>query len=1002
MKRKDAPALVVAIVLFPLVTIQAARAADANPPAASLQQGGTITGSVSNTATGNLLEGARVEVPALGLTAFTDNTGRFVLTRLPAGVHEVVVSYIGLDPSRTQVSVATGQRTVRDFELTTGIYQLDAFKVMGEREGDALAITAQRNADNVKNIVATDSFGNLPNMSAGEVVMRLPGVAGSPSEEGHFSGFNIRGMDRALNTVTVDGGLIASIGTNRAFELQSITGTMFEQLELIKGHTPDKGADSLGGTINMKTRSPLNMKEKRRLTYTASVRVAPSFFEQIPLREQHRAHPLISLGYQEVFNVFGGERNLGIALNVFYHENAVGSYRITHQYQNTLTDPAYVWSSDVKENYNNRKQRSVNLKTDYRYSFNSKFTLNLTINDNIERFRRSYNTRMYTGSATTVPNATTSGVIPGFTEKVTEVRAVPASMIDILTNGPNSFVVETYLIDFGGEHQFGRLQLDYNAGFSRNHQASGHHREGGQLALTHRLTNVGWVFDRTHSDTYPRLIQTAGPDWSNPNNYRPIANGLVKTSSEQPQEIAQLRGNARYTLSSELRMYLKTGFSWREQSMKQNNASRRWSYVGANALPVWSQSPVPFTFEKAGIDLPRWQVTDFLTGGSAGREPRDASLWQEDRYFYEQNKFTGKRSGSEEVTAGYVMAQGKLGRDGWFGRTGYLGGVRMERTETEGRGWVRARFASTAAQQLADPVGSAQRDYANTFRETKGSYTKSFPSIHLTHDLTSDLKTRVSWSTSFGRPAYSNLLPNESISETNQTVTINNPALLPQTASNWDVTLDYYFEPVGALSVGWFHKTIKDYIVTGTIAGIVGGGSDNGYNGEFEGFTLLTSGNAGTAIVQGWEFSYQQQFTFLPGLLKGLSGSANYTVIDTHGDFGGAAARSTGQVAGFIPKAANVSLSWRYRGFSTRILYNFIGEHITSYSATSPALNLYRFDRKTVHLGFAYKVRPSVSFTLDIANLFNEPQKLYQGLPNRTQDVMITFVTVTAGVTGRF
>jgi TonB-dependent receptor len=680
----------------------------------------------------------------------------------------------------------------------------------------------------------------------------------------------------------------------------------------------------------------------------------------------------------------------------------VGAYRITHQYQNTLDTPAYVWSSDVKENYNNRKQRSINLKTDYRYSFNSKFTLNLTMNDNIERFRRSYNTRMYTGNANTVPNATTSGVIPGFTEKVTQVRAVPASMVDILTNGPNSYIVETYLIDFGGEHEFGRLQLDYNAGFSRNHQASGHHREGGQLALTHRLANVGWVFDRTYSDTYPRVVQTAGPDWSDPANYRPIANGLVKTSVQQPQDIAQLRANARYTLPMAVRTSLKTGFSWREQSTKQTNDSRRWSYIGSSPLPVYAASPVPFTYKKAGIDLPRWQVSDFMTGGSAGREPADPSLWREDRYYYEQNKFTGNRSATEEVTAGYIMAQGKLGREGWLGRTGYLGGVRTERTDTDGRGWVRARFASTAAQQAADPVGSAQRDYANTFRETEGSYTKSFPSVHLTHDLTSNLKTRVSWSTSFGRPAISNLLPNESVSETNETITINNPALLPQTASNWDVTLDYYFEPVGAFSVGWFHKTIKDYIVTGTNAGIVEGGPNNGYNGEYEGFTRLTSGNAGTAIVQGWEFSYQQQFTFLPGLLKGLSGSANYTVINTHGDFGGRVARKTGEVAGFIPKSANVSLSWRYRGFSTRILYNYVGEHITSYSATNPALNLYRFDRKTVHLGLAYQLRPSLTFNLDIANLFNEPQRLYSGTPDRTQDVMLTFVTVTAGVSGRF
>ena len=86
-------------------------------------------------------------------------------------------------------------------------------------------------------------------------------------------------------------------------------------------------------------------------------------------------------------------------------------------------------------------------------------------------------------------------------------------------------------------------------------------------------------------------------------------------------------------------------------------------------------------------------------------------------------------------------------------------------------------------------------------------------------------------------------------------------------------------------------------------------GTDNGFNGEYGGFTLLTSSNAGTAIVQGWEFSYQQQFTFLPGLLKGLSGSANYTMhrharrFRRHGQ-----SQHRTRSPGFIPRAANVSL----------------------------------------------------------------------------------------------
>jgi TonB-dependent receptor len=315
---------------------------------------------------------------------------------------------------------------------------------------------------------------------------------------------------------------------------------------------------------------------------------------------------------------------------------------------------------------------------------------------------------------------------------------------------------------------------------------------------------------------------------------------------------------------------------------------------------------------------------------------------------------------------------------------------------------ARANVRSTAAQQLADPAGSARRDYDNTLRTTRGGYTKSFPSAHLTHDVTPNLKARLSWSTSFGRPALSNILPSESANENAQTVSINNPALLPQFATNWDFTLDYYFEPVGNFSVGWFKKKIRDYIITGQNAGIVASGNDNGYNGEYAGFTRLTSMNAGTAEVDGWEFNYRQQFTFLPGLLKGMGLTANYTTINTSGDFGGTTRRSTNQVPGFIPKAANVGLTWRYRKFSGRVLYNYTGEYISSFSATNAGANLYRYPFEPINVGVAYQLNPGVTLTCDVANIFNKPQRLYQGVPGRTQDIIYNFVTVTFGVSGRF
>ncbi len=348
------------------------------------------------------------------------------------------------------------------------------------------------------------------------------------------------------------------------------------------------------------------------------------------------------------------------------------------------------------------------------------------------------------------------------------------------------------------------------------------------------------------------------------------------------------------------------------------------------------------------------------------------------------------------------MGQGKLGTSGVLGRTSFLGGVRWEKTDDVGVGYVRARRGSSTAQQVADPLAAVTSDYANTRRTIDGSYTKPFPSLHLTHDVTRNLRARLAWSTSFGRPGFGELLPSESINENSSTLTVNNAGLLPQTAKNWDASLDYYFEPVGNVSVSFFKKTIRDFIVRNINVGTIPTGNDNGYNGEYGGWNLLTSANAGTAFVQGWEFSYQQQYTFLPGVLKGLSGSFNYTIIDTHGNFGSTVNSTGREVVGFIPKAANAMLSWRYKKFSTRLLYNWTSDYIVEYSAATVGRNRWRAAFDTLNVGLAYQVRPEASITLDVSNLLNSYQEIYRGFRNQPSTINYNFVTVNVGLNGRF
>ena len=107
-------------------------------------------------------------------------------------------------------------------------------------------------------------------------------------------------------------------------------------------------------------------------------------------------------------------------------------------------------------------------------------------------------------------------------------------------------------------------------------------------------------------------------------------------------------------------------------------------------------------------------------------------------------------------------------------------------------------------------------------------------------------------------------------------------------------------------------------------------------------------------------------------------------------------------MAGFIPRTGNLSLTWRYARFSARVLYNYTGDYINSYSATSPARNQYRFARSTINVGASYRFRPALSLFVDVTNLTNEPQRLYRGNPDQMSSTIINGTTITFGVNGRF
>ncbi|MCR6630384.1 MAG: TonB-dependent receptor plug domain-containing protein [Magnetospirillum sp.] len=614
-----------------------------------------------------------------------------------------------------------GERGQQAFDLRSDVYELTKFTVISDREGNAASITRQRNSDSVKHVVSMDSFGNLANDNAGELLLRLPGISGVHDLDGNISTVNIRGTPGNLNMVTVDGNLMASnFGDSRNFAMRSISGALFEEIEVTKAPTPDMPADSIGGAINMKSASPLDMKANRRITYGASFRWAPNWIENVPMAHDHPLHPTLKLNWQEVFSVFGGQRNLGLTFSTFYSENASGGHTGTNAYESTLNKRAYQYDYQSRDLYNNRKQKSASVKLDYRVSPTTTIRMGALLNQDDQPFNRQITFRAATSQtvATLDGNGNPTGtgaILPNYTETFTEARPINNSVIT-LTQITIGTVDDQGMYNLGAKHKFDRFELDYSGAYSTSSSVlnTGEHgdREGGGN-FTQTVRSIGWTVDRSDSEHYPVFNQVSGVNLSDPNVY--IPGTMTRRNNSKDIDILTLKADAKYLLPTELPVNVKFGFHHRSQELRRTNADRQWAPTNTSAGALASLvdlDRVTTSFEERyGAQIPYIDAADIVSDIAA-----NPSRWKEDLYYATTRKYIGNDLVHEDVTAGYLQSQVQ------FGKLKAVAGVRYERTDVMSEGYVASLSLTTTAQRNADPVGSGIKDW-NNLRRNEGSTT---------------------------------------------------------------------------------------------------------------------------------------------------------------------------------------------------------------------------------------------------------------------------------------
>lgn len=961
--------------LFAAAFALGARAAD--------NQSGVVIGRITNEATGDVLNNVTIIVDGTSTRIATDLDGTYRLN-LPAGAQQFLVSYPGLDAQRVAVNVVAGQTTTRDIALTSSLYKLESVVVKGLREGQAAAIQEERLAANVRTVAAIDAFGN-PGASVGEMLQRLPGVAVDGSG-GEVGAVYIRGMTQDFSSLLIDGAQIAvsggtAISNGNVYFGQVSTGTL-SSVEVIKSPTPDMDGNAIAGYMNLRTKRAYE-RTGRLVSLTVGTAFTESYEDNsVPYRDRPEVD-LINLSYSDVFSVFGGRNNLGIVATVMRN---IGNGLITEvgPRQAAAAQTAYFTSAAAPNEpllraYGAGQWGSIGhqspslnlgLNADYKLSANTTVYVKSTYN---RVKRRSGSSPSYFRWKLTT-TAAAANFLPGSTYDFVQARNGTVDLESVLYIRESESTALTSGVEQKLFNGSGKLNIDFNYSKTRTLYP--------QLNETFaRATGVSWTLDRRGRDDWdPIITQTGGMDWTSPNSYtvRPDSRLI---SYAAPAQRWGGRADLEKSFSTEMPITMKVGI---KQARYRQTADRELNYYTYNG---------PATTPGAGGITPIVGYNMSMSGGKYGPFPflqltqtgLQNDLWANPSNFRQTASdvwntiYQGKLSDAafdETINAGYVQGSVKL-----FRSLRFLTGVRFEETDIKASNWLRVSNTTNNNLTTATPDVNAARANDN-FRGwiTRGNkYDNVFPGAHIVWEAPAAVQVRASYSTSITRPSGSLLLPTLVPNETNQTVSAGNPALKPYTSDNYDFTVAKYFSGIGQVSAGFFQKNINDFFRS--FQSTVPVGPDNGFGGEYEGWTLTQNRNVGSARIRGMELNHQQQYTFLPGVWRGFGSFVNYTFLETKGD-NGTGVQSKNRMLGFTPHSLNAGINFKGGGFDLRLMANYRGEFWRSSTSGTfgsgvgvlpgnMIYNVYQQSRTLWDFKSQYTINRTFSLYFEVYNLTN-------------------------------
>ncbi|WP_237067697.1 TonB-dependent receptor [Microbulbifer guangxiensis] len=848
-----------------------------------------------------------------------------------------------------------------DASSTPSAAAIEEVEVTGYRGSVKKSLDIKRNADAMVDAISAEDVGKFPDQTVADALQRVAGVSVEKSE-GEADRVSIRGTAPHLNMTLFNGQHVATAEASasvlnppsRSFNYSLLPSELIDTLEVHKSAQAKIEEGSVGGTVIVKTRSPLETESNhiafsvKNMYQEASGENSPSLSGFYNWKNEAGDFGF-NLGYVRKDNRIQRDTN-GLGYQGYQPVNDADG-NVDYYLPNNIRSTRYRSEKDLST-------ATVNLEWQASDELNVEFTNLFSKVDRVNQF--------ITNGVRTLGAASGAGIEnPVFADGVVVAGSLAAD-----TNSGREREESWYSTNNntgGYETRAHNLKLEYEgAGYTLSAQLGTTAAKGDILDDQIEFeASTDASFDLRGEPTYSFENTPAPADYSTMYTHRNIFD------NSEEENYAQVDLNIE--LDNQWFTSVDVGAKYRDHNKDSNLHKDVWIVFlnpWITTLDNYANGSVADDFKGTSSSQQGLYEFNYANWQAWTREtPTYRSNYRPDYSFELQ----------EQVTSAYV--QGNFDYEKLHGNVG----LRYAKTNGTSIGF-----------QLFKPVSWNPDTWTMTPAEIDNDYDNVLPSLNLAYDFNDDVVMRFAAAKVLSRPDYDNLKMTRGFANSIWVPGYDgfgsggNPDLEPYRATQYDLSTEYYFTESSIVSIAYFYKDIDTYIDTADVGEDLIGEEGPGYYR----ITIPVNGIGG--VNQGVELNFQHDFG------NGFGVLANYTYSDA--DMLETAEERAAGIEKKLPANSkdtyNLTAYYEDHGVSARLAYNYRSRYYTGTRRNE--LDLYRDGYGQLDANLSYQLTNNVSLVMNLLNLTDEEQSTEWGEQGLPGDVHQYGRRIFAGVSAKF